>query len=112
MSKGDDALTAVIKREMPFMGSGMSARWMPLKMYQGPLHAVGFVFNRAACDYVPGLTEDQIVASLATAAGSAGSMAEYLLNAITHLPANGIHDRALRHLQDRVATYLEKGLPA
>lgn len=60
----DEALTVLIKREMPFAVSGMKARWMPLRTSQGPLHAVGFVVNRAACDYVPSLTEDQVVASL------------------------------------------------
>ncbi len=35
-------------------------------------------------------------------------MAEYLLNTITHLQANGIHDRAVWRLQDLVATRLEE----
>jgi glutathione-specific gamma-glutamylcyclotransferase len=108
----DEALAALVRREMPFAVSGMAARWMPLRTAAGPLPAVGFVINRAACDYVPGLTEDQIVASLATAAGSAGSMAEYLLNTITHLQEHGIHDRSLWHLQDRVAAVLEREGPA
>ena len=96
----DDVLMVLIKREMPFVSSGMSARWMPLRTSQGPLHAVGFPINRSAPSYVPGLTEEQVVTSLATASGTAGSMAEYLLNTISHLQANGIHDRALWRLQD------------
>ena len=108
----DDVLMALIKREMPFVSSGMLARWMPLRTGQGPLHAVGFPINRSALSYVPRLTEEQVVTSLATASGTAGSMAEYLLNTITHLQANGIHDRALWRLQDRVATLLEESPPA
>ncbi|MFO1209607.1 MAG: hypothetical protein U1E40_10345 [Amaricoccus sp.] len=38
-------------------------------------------------------------------------MAEYLLNTITHLQANGIYDRTLWRLQDRVATRLEEVSP-
>ena len=104
----DDVLMALIKREMPFVSSGMSARWMPLRTGQAPLHAIGFPINRSAPSYVPHLTEEQVVTSLATASGTAGSMAEYLLNTITHLQANGIHDRALWRLQDLVATRLEE----
>ena len=37
----DAALTALIKREMPFVNSGMSARWMPLKTGQGPFSCGG-----------------------------------------------------------------------
>ena len=104
----DDALMVLIKREMPFVISGMSARWMPLRTSQGPLHAVGFPINRSAPAYVPGLTEEQVITSLATASGTAGSMAEYLLNTITHLQANGIHDQALWRLQELVAIRLEE----
>jgi cation transport protein ChaC len=104
----DAALMALIKREMPFVVSDMSARWMRLKTGEGRLDAVGFPVKRGTLDYVSGLSEEQVVTSLATAAGTAGSMAEYLLNTITHLKANGIHDRTLWHLQDRVATRLEE----
>ncbi len=107
----DDVLLALIKREMPFVSSGMSARWMPLRTGQRAFHAVGFPINRAAPSYVPHLTEEQVVTSLATASGTAGSIAEYLLNTITHLQANGIHDRALWRLQELVAMRLEESPP-
>ncbi|MFO1209606.1 MAG: gamma-glutamylcyclotransferase [Amaricoccus sp.] len=38
----DNALITLIKREMPFVVSGMSARWMRLMTGEGPLDAVGF----------------------------------------------------------------------
>ena len=40
--------------------------------------------------------------------GYVGSMAEYLLNTVEHLEANGIHDGKLWRMQEMVAERLEK----
>ena len=45
------------------------------------------------------------------AVGHVGTMAEYLLNTVTHLEAAGIHDRRLWRMQALVAERLER-LPA
>ena len=99
-------LRATLRREMPFANPAMRAHWMKLSTGEGPIDAVGFVMQRSSPAYVAGLTEAEIVASLATSSGEAGSMAEYLANTVAHLEERGIHDRYLWHMQAEVARVL------
>ena len=98
-------LIPLLRRELPFKleKSEMPARWVTAQTAEGDVRAIAFPISRASPAYLPGLTEDQVVEALATAAGERGSMAEYLHSTVAHLEQRGIHDRYLWRLQALVA---------
>lgn len=96
-------LLKVLRREMPLKWERILARWMSVQTDDGPIRALGFPINRQSPAYLPGLTKDEVVEALATAAGERGSMAEYLQQTTAHLIERGIHDSYLWDLQERVA---------
>lgn len=69
--------------------------------------AIAFVANSESRNYVGGLTMDEVAACLSEACGHWGSGAEYLLQTVSALEAEGIHDPYLWDLQDRVAALIE-----
>lgn len=101
-------LKKVLRREMPLKWDRIAARWMKARTEDGEVRALGFPMSRSSDAYLPGLTTEQIVDALSTAAGERGSMAEYLHNTIVHLEARGIHDSYLWSLQDAVARRIEQ----
>jgi glutathione-specific gamma-glutamylcyclotransferase len=100
-------LPAIIRREMPFRNSAIPARWITVRTAQGPLRAVAFPIDRASDAYVGRLPDQVVAASLATSAGEAGTMAEYLQSTVAHLEDRGIHDAYLWRMQDMVARRIE-----
>ena len=88
------SLLTLIRRELPFQrqagGAAIPPRWVPVRTAQGVLRALVFPINRKSAAYIGGLTEKAVVASLATSAGEAGSMAEYLRSTVQHLDDMGI----------------------
>ena len=88
------SLLTLIRRELPFQrqagGAAIPPRWVPVRTAQGVLRALVFPINRKSAAYIGGLTEKAVVASLATSAGEAGSMAEYLRSTVQHLEDMGI----------------------
>jgi cation transport protein ChaC len=105
----EESLISVIRRELPFESSGMTARWLRGRTAEGPRDMVAFPVDRSSDFYVAGESEDSIVAALATSAGPYGTMAEYLHSTVSHLEARGIHDRYLWRLQAQVAARLSPG---
>ena len=99
----DDNLTRILRREMPIKRDTPPARWVTAQTPQGPVRAIAFPISRSSPAYLPGLTEEDVVQALATAAGERGSMAEYLASTVQHLEDRGIRDRYLWHLQALVA---------
>jgi cation transport protein ChaC len=99
----EEHLMAVIRRELPFKVSGMEARWLRGYTPDGPRDMIGFPVNRRAVDYVSGVSEEAVVSMLATSAGPAGTMAEYLASTVQHLEDRGVHDRYLWRMQALVA---------
>ncbi len=99
------SLIPLLRREMPIKRDPpqVPARWLTVRTAEGPVRAIAFPISRSNPAYLPGLTEEQIVQALATAAGERGSMAEYLHSTVTHLEQRGIHDRYLWRLQELVA---------
>ena len=77
----------------------------------GPVQAIAFTSDRRHIHYAGRFPEAEIADRLAAAVGHVGTMAEYLLNTVTHLEAAGIHDRRLWRMQALVAERLER-LPA
>ncbi len=108
----DANLHKVLKREFPIKFEGdLPVRWMNAHTDQGPVRAIGFPIDRKSDIYLPGLSQDTVVQSLATAAGERGSMAQYLHSTITHLAERGIHDSYLWHLQALVADRIAREYP-
>ncbi|MBA3910094.1 MAG: gamma-glutamylcyclotransferase [Rhodobacter sp.] len=108
----EENLMPIIRRELLFKVSGMEARWLGGHTAEGPRVMLGFPVCRSAPDYVSGLTEDRIVAALATSAGPQGTMAEYLASTVEHLEARSIHDRYLWRMQLLVADRIAALYPA
>ena len=121
------SLLTLIRRELPFQrqagGAAIPPRWVPVRTAQGVLRALVFPINRKSAAYIGGLTEKAVVASLATSAGEAGSMAEYLRSTVQHLDDMGnwrtwasgehghlenmgIRDRYLWRMQELVAAQI------
>ena len=103
----NQSLLTLIRRELPFQrdagGAAIPPRWVPVRTAQGVLRALVFPINRKSAAYIGGLSEAVVVASLASSAGEAGSMAEYLRSTVAHLEARGIRDRYLWRMQELVA---------
>ncbi len=108
----EENLMPVIRREMPFKSAGMSARWLPARTAEGLREMIAFPANRRSDFFVAGLDEDRIVTALATSAGPAGTMAEYLHSTVSHLEERGIRDGYLWRLQALVAARITAGAGA
>lgn len=103
----EDNLLKIIRREQPLRGSYIPARWVSVRTAQGRLRAIAFAIDRQSDAYLRGLTQDEVVHALATAAGNRGSMAEYLYSTVRHLEDRGIRDSYLWRLQELVARRIE-----
>ena len=104
----EDNLRKLLEREMGWRPSAFPPRWVDVVTAEGRLRAITFCIDRKSGRYVNGLTEEQLATVLARAVGARGSMAEYLLNTITHLEQLGIHDPHLWRLQEIVARRIEE----
>ena len=82
------ALEALLRLEPP-----NPPRWVRAVTAEGDVRAIAFTLERSHFAYVGGLSEAEVADRLAAAVGHVGSMADYLLNTVTHLQAAGIHDR-------------------
>ena len=72
------------------------------------MQAIDFTDARDFVLYRPGPAEDEVADIIAKAVGHLGSMADYLLDTVTHLEQAGIHDPHLRRMQALVAERLER----
>jgi cation transport protein ChaC len=84
------------RREL-FTGAYRS-RWVTAMTDGGPVRAVTFVANRTHLRYAGRLDEPAVAARLATASGSLGSCATYLVETIKALKSVGRRDRTLERL--------------
>ncbi len=82
--------------------------WVNAKADQGTVPAIAFTIERSHFMYAGRLSDEEVADRLASAVGHVGSMADYLLNSITHLEAAGIHDRYLWRMQAMVADRLAR----
>lgn len=97
-------LELVWRREM--LTGAYRPRWLKLMTAEGPLHAIGFLVNRAHVRYAGRLAEADIVAAIAEANGPLGSCAAYLFNTVSHLEVMGVLDRQMVRLRDQVKAWL------
>ncbi|MES1924904.1 ChaC-like protein [Salinisphaera sp. T31B1] len=105
---GDDLeheLLMVWRREM--LTGVYKPRWVELRPDDGGprLWSIAFVVDPAHPCYCGRLDDDDVVALLATGHGMIGASAEYLHNTVGHLDEQGIVDRRLRALQQRVCDW-------
>lgn len=102
-------LERVVRREHPIKWDKLNMEWVNVRTNDGPIRALAVVTHKSHPAYLPDLTEEIVVNSLATAAGERGSMAAYLRNTVEHLESRGIHDRYLWRMQKLVAERLKSG---
>jgi cation transport protein ChaC len=96
-------LEALLRAEPP-----LPPRWVRAVTAEGVVPAIAFTSARGHFSYAGRIGEAEVADRLACAVGHVGSMADYLLNTITHLEAAGIHDRRLWRMQALVAERLER----
>lgn len=72
--------------------------WVMTRTASGPRRALTFLINHAHDRYAGRLSDEAIVASIASASGPIGPCADYLFNTASHLDQLGIADPSLRRL--------------
>ncbi|RYE07082.1 MAG: gamma-glutamylcyclotransferase [Hyphomicrobiales bacterium] len=100
-------LDKLIRREMSMVPTAFPWRWIDVVTDEGPVRVLTFPMNRKSARYIGQLSEDELVAMLATARGFRGSMAEYLFQTVSMLESLGVHDRNLWQLQQLVAARID-----
>ncbi|MCS6761571.1 MAG: gamma-glutamylcyclotransferase [Candidatus Devosia symbiotica] len=103
----DSCMTSLLEREMGWLPSAFSPRWINARAGDRTIRALTFCIDRHSGRYVSDLVPERIAEVLATAVGNHGSMAEYLYATVRHLEEVGIHDPHLWHLQSLVAAHIE-----
>jgi cation transport protein ChaC len=98
--KVEDELEIVWRREM--ISGAYVPCWVTARTHAGPVRALTFVINHAHERYARFLPDDRIAEVIATASGTLGPCADYLINTVDHLAELGIHDRPLERLRSRV----------
>jgi len=95
-------LTLLWRREM--LTGAYLPRWVDLLDEQGDRFGSGLAFtvNPAGDHYAGNLPEAEVVARLATAAGSLGSSADYLFRTLESLRLCGVEDAVLERLAAEV----------
>ena len=104
-------LLELFRREMRTRRDGMGPVWMDVETPDGPVRAIAYVVDRGGEMYVGGLSDEATADVLAVAAGSIGSMADYLYQTVKGLEDIGIHDPHLWRMQELVAARLEAADP-
>ena len=97
------ALIALLRREMSSRTSTNRPRWILVDVEGVRTKAIAFCADRHGPAYAGRQPLAAVADVLATAAGHAGSCAEYLLRTVDGLEQRGIRDRGLWQLQAMVA---------
>lgn len=101
----EEELPLIWRREM--VTRSYKPTWLSTRIDGKSLKSIGFVINRDHERYACGMSHDQLVQTLATAAGPLGTCAEYLINTHEHLIELGICDQGLEKLCRDVRKRLE-----
>jgi glutathione-specific gamma-glutamylcyclotransferase len=102
-----EVLSDLWRREMTVRPPGNLPRWIEVEAQGEIWRVIAFTANPASPNYAGRLSPEEVAACLAEACGHWGSGAEYLLQTITALEREGIHDPHLWDLQERVAELIE-----
>lgn len=106
-----ESLRTILRRELVAHELAANACWIEVQTDRGREQALTFYADPVDTPVIR-LTVAQQARRLATAAGAAGSGAEYLLRTARGLAELGIHDDYIWTLQRLVAEQIEAGLPA
>ena len=98
-------------REMTVRPPGNCPTWIEVEVEGRVCRAIAFTANPESQNYAGILSPEEVAACLAEACGHWGTGAEYLLQTITALEREGIHDPPLWELQERVAELIEARFP-
>lgn len=94
--RADDELQRLWQREMP---TGVyDPKWLPCRTARGPVAALGFTLSRRSPNYVPTMSDEEMVAVLRGAAGKFGTTLQYLVETAQCLSARGVRDREIERL--------------
>jgi cation transport protein ChaC len=97
------ALLDLLRREVSSRTTTNQPRWISVEAEGERCRAISFCARRSGPAYTGRLSDDEVADVLATAAGHAGSCAEYLYRTLKGLEQHGIHDARLWSLQAKVA---------
>ena len=97
------SLLELLKREPPH-----PPEWVQVETEDETIPAIAFVVDPNGVMYQAEPPEAELAEILARAVGHIGSMADYVLNTVTHLEEAGIHDPHLWHMQALIAGRLEQ----
>lgn len=103
-----ESLRAILRRELVAHELSANACWIEVRTARGIEEALTFYADPVDAPLARLSLEEQ-AARLATAAGAAGSGAEYLLRTVRGLAGLGIHDDYIWTLQRMVAERIEAG---
>lgn len=95
------------RREMTVRPPGNLPRWIEVEADGRLSKAIAFTANPESPNYAGRLPVEEVAACLSEACGHWGSGVEYLLQTITALEREGIHDPHLWDLQERVAELID-----
>ncbi len=90
----------IFRREM--LTGVYEPRWVNVHSAGGILRAVTFVIDSSHERYASGLSEDELVGTIARAEGPLGRCCDYLFDTVDHLRERGLADRRMEHLAQRV----------
>jgi cation transport protein ChaC len=94
--RGAAELQRLWKREMP---TGVyDPKWLPCQTAQGRVPALAFTLSRRSPNYMPEVTDDDLLKVLRLARGRYGSTLQYLMDTAGCLRERGVHDREIERL--------------
>lgn len=99
------------RREMTVRPPGNYPRWIDVEAEGQLQKAIAFTANPQSPNYAGGLSMEEVASCLSEACGHWGTGAEYLLQTLTSLEREGVHDPYLWELQERVAELIEGRFP-
>ena len=102
-SERDEVLAKLTLREM--QEEIYSCRPVNLRICDGNLSAITLTVNRDHRLYFPAMNINQVAKRIASSVGDRGSNKEYLENTVSSLAHEGIDDRSLSLLLDRVRKF-------
>jgi cation transport protein ChaC len=103
-----DQLRRLVHREIGYLESVPTTRWIKVRTASEAVRALAFYVGPRGARIVRHLPPEEVARILARAAGHVGSCAMYLYQTVTKLEEHGIRDAHLWHLQELVASEIER----
>lgn len=107
-SEVEQVTSALIARETPYRELAPNRRWLQLETDAGQITALTFYADPQNEELRLGQSAEATACMIASACGPFGSNADYLLQTVTALEANGIEDAHLWELQRLVSEEIDR----